>query len=531
MAASEPRVTAVAIAGGRITATGGRELVARLESTGCEVIDVGERPIIPGLIDAHVHYEIESVSLGTTVSIHTPPCTSIDDIIATLRENQDRADLRGGWLIGEGNMMQDQRLPERRVPNRHDLDKVSTKIPIALRVGGHTTALNSRGLELADFGGRTKLSRAALLERDDGGELTGVAREVFYDLPIPVPEGDAMRDVLISGMHEAFTRYGVTMLGEIPRTINATRLMQELVDDGSVPCRIRAFIRPEPGMTFEETIEIAKAWQHTDEAKFRVQGIKLFADGGLTAATAATLRPYAIRRGSRGRLKYTARELRQHISAIADASLQPMLHAVGERAQIALCDAVRAVGLHSLPPRRRPRIEHAGNFVSGREVLDAWRAADILPVPNIVMLYSLGAFMPRYLGRYGTRGRFPLKMLIEEGWPLPSGSDITGDEPQSTNPMFGIWNAVARQSVNGEIIELDQALTVEEALRMYTVDAAAALGDEDLGTLEPGKRADVVVLDRDPHDVDTSELRDIKADLVIHDGAVVHARESAIAAR
>jgi hypothetical protein len=220
--------------------------------------------------------------------------------------------------------MQDQRLADRRVPNRHDLDKVSTTIPIALRVGGHTTAMNSRALELADFGGRTKLSRAALLERDERGELTGVAREVFYDLPIPLPEGDAMREALVNGMRQAFTRHGVTMIGEIPRTVRATRLMHELVDDGSLRCRIRAFVRPEPGMTVQETIEVARGWSHTDETKFRVQGIKLFADGGLTAATAATLRPYAIRRGSRGRLKYTASELRQYISWIAEASLQPI---------------------------------------------------------------------------------------------------------------------------------------------------------------------------------------------------------------
>jgi predicted amidohydrolase YtcJ len=527
MAASGSPVTAVAIADGKITATGGQELVERLRSAGTEVVDVGERPILPGLIDAHVHYEIESVALATSVSIHTPPCTSIDDIVTTLRENADRSDTRGGWLVGEGNLMQDQRLQERRVPNRHDLDKVSTTVPIALRIGGHTTAMNSRALELADFGRRTKLSRAALLERDERGELTGVAREVFYDLPIPVPEGDAMRETLVSGMRQAFTRYGVTTIGEIPRTVRATRLMHELVDAGSLPCRIRAFVRPEPGMTVEETIDIAREWQHTDEARFRVQGIKLFADGGLTAATAATLRPYAIRRGSRGRLKYTAHELQRYISSIAEASLQPMVHAVGERAQIAVCDAVRAAGVRSLPPRRRPRVEHAGNFVSGHQVLDAWEAADIVPVPNIVMLYSFGAFMPRYLGRYGTRGRFPLKMLIEQGWRLPSGSDITGDEPQSTNPMFGVWTAVARQSVSGQLVEPEQALTVDQALRMYTVDAAAALGDDHLGTLEPGQRADLVVLDRDPHEVDPDQLPDIRPELVIHDGEVVHATEAA----
>jgi hypothetical protein len=528
--AGDDGIHTVAISGGRILETGGRELAERLRREGCEVIDVGERPILPGFIDSHVHFEIESVSLRTTVSIHTPPCESIDDIVTTLRENLSMSEARGGWLVGEGNLMQDQRLKERRVPNRHDLDKVSKTVPIALRVGGHTTSMNTRALELADFGGKLKLSRGAVLERDEAGELTGVAREVFYHLPIPLPHGDDLRDVMVTGMRDAFTRHGVTAIGEIPRSVEGVEMMDRLVADGELACRIRTFVRPGPMGSMAEMIAFAGRENRSSDDRFRIQGIKLFADGGLSAATAATLRPYAatIRRGSRGRLSYTGRELRKLIGEIVEAGLQPMVHAVGERGQIAVCDAVESLQIGSVGQRLRPRLEHGGNFVSGPQVVDAWERSGVLPVPNIVMLYSFGAFMPRYLGDYGNHGRFPLKMMVEEGWRPPSGSDITGDEPQATDPMFGVWTAVARRSVTGDQIEPEQALTVEQALRMYTIDAAAALGDEDvLGSLEPGKLADIVVLDRDPRDVPADALRDVKADLVFLAGELVHERAGA----
>jgi predicted amidohydrolase YtcJ len=525
MARGEQEIHSVAIAGGRIVAVGGRELLDR--HPGCEVLDFGERPILPGFVDSHVHYEIESVSLETSVPIHTPPCESIEDIIDVLRENLSWSERRGGWLIGEGNLMQDQRLKERRVPNRLDLDRVSTKVPIALRIGGHTTAMNSRALELLDFEGAFKLPRGAVLERDERGALTGVAREVFYHLPIPLPSGEELREILKAGMRRAFTQFGVTTIGEIPRTLEAVELMESMTNSGELPCRVRTFLRPGPMGPPQDLIEYALARAGSgDPDRYRAQGIKLFADGGLSAATAATLRDYAIRPGSKGRLAYTAKELRHLLESIVSSSLQPMVHAVGERGQIAVCDAISSLGIDGpLPPRLRPRLEHAGNFVSGRRVIDAWERSGMLPVPNIVMLYSFGAYMPRYLGPYGEHGRFPLRMMAEEGWRLASGSDITGDEPQATNPMFGIWTAVARRSVTGELIEPEQALTVEQALRMYTIDAAAALGDEEtLGSIEAGKQADIVVLERDPRAVPVEELRDIKTDLVMLAGRVVHER-------
>lgn len=529
MGSGQVEVKAVVIQDGRIRAVGGRDLVRTMESEDARVTDFGDRAILPGFVDSHVHYEVESVALGTSVPIQTPPCDSIDDIVQTLRENIDRAELRGGWLVGEGNLMQDQRLRDRRVPNRDDLDRVSTSVPIALRIGGHTTAMNTAALKRLDLSEQSRLPRGAVLERDSQGRLTGVAREIFYHLPIPLPDKSEMPRILLDGMKKAFTQYGVTAIGEIPRTGASVQLMEQLLDAGRMHCRIRAFLRPGPTAPIEDVIAIAHDFQARarDDGLFRVQGIKLFSDGGLSAAVAATLRNYAVRPGSRGRLQYTGPRLRAMIGQIVAAGLQPMIHAVGERAQLAACEAFKGSGASEVfEPKLRPRLEHAGNFVSDPRVPIAWREANALPVPNIVMLYSFGSYMPLYLGAYAVKGRFPLRTLADEGWRLASGSDVTGDEPQATNPLFGIWTAVARQTVTGEVVEPEEALEIDEALRMYTIDAAAALGDEhEIGSLEPGKQADIVVLSRDPRTTPADELRTIQVDEVFLKGMSIHRRE------
>jgi predicted amidohydrolase YtcJ len=523
---------AVALAGNRIVAVGGREL-ADGAGEGVRVLDFGDRPVLPGFVDTHVHFEIHSVAAATAVQIHTPPCASIGDMVETLKANVHLAERRGGWLVGEGNLMQDQRLAERRLPNRRDLDAVSTEVPIALRIGGHTTAMNTPGLERAERGFETKPTRSAVIERDGEGVPTGIAREVFYHLPIPWPEGEALADHLKSTLRDHFTAHGVTTIGEIPRTVGGVALMEQLTATGELPCRIRNFLRVGPMGTMDEMVELAHATAgRADPDLFRNQGIKLFADGGMTGATGAMLREYAIRPGSRGRLSFTGPHLRRLLERIFAAGLQPMVHATGERAQLAVCEALVDVSPGPLPPQRRPRLEHAGNLVSERRVMDAWADAGVLPVPNIGFLYSLGPAMPTYLGAYAEKGRFPLKTMAENGWPLISGSDITGDEPRGTNPLFGFWTAVARRGFTGELIEPEEAITVEQALRMYTIDAAAALGDEDLvGSLEPGKAADVVVLARDPRSVDPEDLEGVEVDFVFMDGRQVHARPGAAAPR
>jgi predicted amidohydrolase YtcJ len=192
--------------------------------------------------------------------------------------------------------------------------------------------------------------------------------------------------------------------------------------------------------------------------------------------------------------------LMEALPATRDAGLQLAIHANGDRAQEWLCEVIEAAGGAPADPRLRTRIEHAGNFMPEHVTSEWWARAGIVPVPQPVFLYTFGDYFADYLGEYGTQGRFQFADLQREGWLLTGSSDVwVGSEREATNPLFSIWCCVQRQTYDDHFIDRDQAVSVDDALRMHTINAAKVLGEErEKGSLEPGKLADMVVLARDP---------------------------------
>jgi predicted amidohydrolase YtcJ len=238
---------------------------------------------------------------------------------------------------------------------------------------------------------------------------------------------------------------------------------------------------------------------------------------------------YVGRPGWSGAIALSPAQVADALARTREAGLQLAIHANGDRAQEEVCAAIAAAGGAPEGPLRT-RVEHAGNFLPFPvETTEWWRRAGIIPVPQPVFLYTFGDFFPVYLGEYGARGRFPFRSLLRDGWRLSGSSDVwVGSEEQATNPLFSVWCCVARRTFRGDTIDEDEAIPVEDALRMHTIDAAAALGQERLvGSLEPGKVADCVVLDRDPTVCATEELLDVQVDAVVVDGRLAYEREGA----
>ena len=178
----------------------------------------------------------------------------------------------------------------------------------------------------------------------------------------------------------------------------------------------------------------------------------------------------------------------------------------------------------------RTRIEHAGNFRPEPETTESWRRAGIIPVPQPVFLYTFGDYFADYLGPYGNLGRFPFAELLAEGWRLSGSSDVwVGSEREATNPLFSVWCAVKRESYTGQIIDPNQRVSVHEALRMQTIDAASVMGIESSrGSLAPGKLADIVVLNKNPLTVPVDEIPQIVVDALYMGGSPRHHRPEAV---
>jgi hypothetical protein len=167
--------------------------------------------------------------------------------------------------------------------------------------------------------------------------------------------------------------------------------------------------------------------------------------------------------------------------------------------------------------------------VTEEATVDAWRRAEIVPVPQPKFLNEFGGLLPERLGEPGTRGRWPFKSLLEQGWRISASSDIfPGADDECTNPLFSAWCSIARRSPQDASIEPEEAISVMDALRMSTVYAAETMRvDDRRGTLEPGKQGDVIVLDRDVFAVDVDDIKEVQVDSVFVDGALVHERDGA----
>ncbi len=501
--------------------------VARAAEQCDHVIDLGSRTLMPGFVDPHAHAEVATMATYQMVDVRVPRCPDIASVLATLREHLGEA--REGWLVAQANLFFDQKLADRRFPTRDELDTVSTEVAIIVRAGGHLSILNSRALELAGLDENYQSVEYSVtgkpsVERDDEGRPTGVITEMDKLLPLPDLGPAEARAAVESGIRDLFTSRGVTTIGEISESIDrGLRVFDDAIAAGRIHARMHIYLWTPGTVSIDEACDYA-SWADlkapTDRLK--IQGVKAFADGGYSAARAALSRPYTTGDGHNcGEIAVSTEDLVEMARRTHEVGLQLAIHANGDHAQMHVCDALAKAAVEGEP---RIRIEHAGNFVPDYEQLDdAWRRANIVPVPQPVFIQNFAEFLPDYVGEYARDLQFPLRRMIDDGWAVSGSSDVwVGSEAGQTNPFVSIASCVGRRTFHGHRLNPDQATTMLEALRMHTLGGAFALGEEtSRGTLEPGKFADLIAIDRNPLTTDPDDLVDIAVDHVFLGGELV----------
>lgn len=507
-------------------------LITRVEAqnlgSAIDILDLGDQTIMPGFVDVHAHAEVVCRTAFKTVDCRAPECGTIPDVLDALSSYQSTL-APGEWLVGQANLFFDRKLKEGRLPTRAELDTISTNRPIILRAGGHISVLNSKALEMAGIGRNFETPAHSVtgrpeVIRDSSGEPTGVIKEMDSLLPLPNPDAEELREAIEQGLQNYFTAYGVTTIGEISETIVGLECMNDLAEMGRLPASIRTYLWS-PGTL--ESLDKVKNWKDhirltAPERDIRIQGLKLFSDGGFSAKSAAVNCCYVGHPGSSGSIAFDQYFLRRAFLMTQEAGLQLAVHANGDRAQDWLCKMVIKLG-GAKAGRTRMRIEHAGNFLPNATSADLWSRAGIIPVPQPVFIYTFGEYFPDYLGEYGLRGRFPFRTLLDRGWRLSGSSDVwIGSEREATNPFFSIWCCMKRQAYSGNFIDPDEAITFDEALRMHTIDAAATMGEEDeKGSLTPGKIADIIAIDGDPRRMPVDDIRSLRPSFVMARGRVM----------
>ncbi len=494
--ARETRASAVGVIGDRIAIVGSDEEVLR-ELPDAERLDAGGRTVLPGFIDAHNHYLATGESLGW-VDVRYPGVATVEDLVARIAEAA-RATPAGAWVRAYGF----DHAKYEREPTRFDLDRAAPDHPVAvLHVSGHHVLVNSLVLAARGVDERTPDPEGGRLVRDERGRPTGLCLDAACQLvqPVAVDIGshgpnfhtEAPLQELVEAVERAGRAYlaaGLTTVCDAQVTVRELGAYREARRLGRLP--VRTVCMP-LSHQLEAYASIGLAGPFGDD-RLWIGPMKLYADGSLIGGTAAFSEPYGERGEFAGSLYHEPEELRRLIVRAHALGWRVGVHTQGDRAMELVLGAFEAA--HREHPREDPRfrIEHAG--YPTLEQLRRMAALGVVTVNQPRYLVDSG---DEFLARLGQRAHRlqPLREELELGIRVVLSSD---SDVASYRPLDTIAAAVSRRTLAGRPIGADQALTVEEAIRAHTIDAAFAIGAEDrLGSIEPGKLADLVVLDGDP---------------------------------
>jgi len=513
---------AVAVKFGRILAVGTNEEVRGLVGGETEVIDLEGRTVIPGLIDSHCHMcsTGAGIAMGVLDLSEEAGVRSIADIKAKIAEKA-RTTPRGEWIVGVKE--DDSKLAEKRHPNRWELDEAAPDHPVIIStVGGHFSIANSRAFEMAGVTKETPDPVGGMFERDpETGELTGglheKAREVimpggYYGRePTREEAAEGARRILMANAAAGLTC--VYDMVDSPQI----RAVLDLKNRGELPIRVRMDVRIE---LFPE-LEKLGIYRGLGDDWARVCGLKMFFDGAISARTAAVSEPYHHRPDFYGVMATTEKIARKTIMEAYGAGYRISAHANGDRAIGMYLDIMEEA--QAKYPREDPR-----NRVIHCTVVNPGLVARI---KELGMLPTIFGAYPYYHGDklIPAFGEERLERMFAARWFLDAGVRVAAHSDHSASPfppLMGIHSLVNRVTRRGRPIGQSQRISVMEALRLYTINAAYHSFDEDsLGSIEEGKLADMVVLGRDILTAPPETIIDIPVDMTIVGGKIVYKRE------
>jgi predicted amidohydrolase YtcJ len=496
---TRPSAQAVAIYGDRIVAVGNNAEIQLLAGPETKLIDLREATVLPGLIDSHIHLIQYGLSLS---KLDLRQVHSIEEMKSLV---SSRTPLASQWILGLG--WDQEKFLEKRYPQRQDLDEASPNKPVMLsRVCTHICVVNSKALQVAHVDSQTPDPEGGVIDRDNGGEPTGILRETAVELierNIAEPTLEEYEKAILAACKRA-AESGLTSVHCILDSERELRALFGLRKKGQLPIRFYVMI---PTSLLKNAKQLGLSTGFGDEW-IRLGGVKIFTDGSLGARTAALETPYVDDPTNRGVTIYTQDQLNHIIEEAQDSDFQIAAHAIGDRAIGMLLESIERTKSRSHTRELRPRIEHAS--VLSLELIERLKKQQLIVTVQPHFLVS-DFWTEQRLGPERARLAYPFASLLKAGL-IVAGSSDCPVEPLA--PLSGIEAAVNRDG--------PEALSVEDAVALYTRNAAYASFEENLkGSIAPSKYADLVVLERDPRKVNSSEISEIKVLMTMVGGKIV----------
>ncbi len=509
--AAQPGAEAFAVKNSRFIAVGATADVRHLATARTTVIDAQRMTVTPGFIDAHCHPSGVEELYGVNTNVRT-----VAELLTAVHKKA-QATPPGIWITGF--MFDDTKLD--RALTRHDLDEASRDHPIAINHrGGHTSWYNSKALELAGITMQTPDPPDGRFFRENG-ELTGrvaeLARGVFQRVGqrerfTPEQERDRARAGMrhMSGL---FAAAGLTSVHDAGTSLEHVLAYEDTRSNGELGHRAYMMIR---GPQIFAGFKAAGIYTGFGDEWIRVGGAKFAADGSASERTMRMSTPY-VGTNDYGILTMTQEQINDAVEDAHRHNFQVGIHANGDVTIDMVLKAYERV-LEKWPdPNRRHRIEHCS--LVNPDLVRRIKACGCIPTPFWTYIHFHGEKWAQY-GEEKMRWMMAHRSFLDAGIRVPGASDYT---PGPFEPLMAIQSMVTRKDYAGRVWGANQKVTVDEALTIATLNGAYASSEETLkGSITPGKLADFVVLEQDPHDVDPDQIKNIRVNRTVVGGKTMY---------
>ena len=516
-------VEAVAVKEGKFLSCGSTAEVMELAGERTEVIDLKQKTVLPGIIDSHTHPSL-AASLVTEINCRQPAVQSIRDILRMVNERAGELG-PGKWVRG-GNF-NDSKLSEKRHITRRELDEASPDNPVyILSDTGHQCLVNSRALELAGINRHTQDPPGGKIDRDQNHEPTGLLYEKAADLasrvipPYSVEELKESFKVVL----DQFSEWGITSTHEASGYNQAIRAYQQLLKEGVKKVRLNLMISVFPkepaGANLNEALTDIGLESGFGNDWLKVMTLKIMGDGSGAGGTAGVYEPQNRGPQGMGIMMTDPDVMEQLVLKAHQSGLRCSIHSIGDRGIDIALDCIEKAQKMKPIPDMRHRLEH--NSCCTPRQLQRIKELGVTPSSSIGYMYGLGEQYYENFGPERSRWLHPHRTMLEMG--IIAGGN--NDCPITFyGPFVQMYAAVTRKTGSGKVIGPEEAISLMDAIRLYTWNGAYLAKEEDrLGSIEPGKLADLIVIDRDILSLPPEELLETKVLMTIVDGKTVYQR-------
>jgi predicted amidohydrolase YtcJ len=517
----QPTAEAIAIRGDRIVFVGGNGDAAKLVGPATKVVDLKGATVLPGLTDAHMHLP----GVGEReMTLNLEGTGTLEEFLARIKTRVDRA-RPGQWVTGRGWIETFWKPPV--FPTRRDLDRIAPKNPVYLtRADGHASVVNSAALRQAGITRDTRDPAGGAINRDRQGEPTGMlidhAQGLVGRLVPPPTEAEREQAILLGVEREV--RLGWTEIQDAHGTWAEVDRIRRLYRDGRIRIRIVKNITG-PGADADRLIAQGPVLGEFG-GRFTVRTIKVVMDGALGSRGAALLAPYADDSTTSGLITTDTVALKPMLAAALRNGIQVATHSIGDRGNRLTLDFYERA-MREVPPAERkiadPRWRDEHSQIVNPADIPRFKQLGVIasmqPSHAISDLY----FAPSRLGMDRLAGAYAWQSFMKLGVPVPGGSDAPVERGE---PLIEFYAAVARKDLQGRSGEgwhPEEKATREQALKMFTAWAAyAAFQENERGTIEPGKLADLTIFDTDIMTVPEPEILKAKNLMTVIGGEIVY---------